>query len=721
MRHLAAFLALLLFAGAAEALPIQRCSNITSFDYVRRADICGDGTEDCCPADLSAVAPDADPGETMVDFTFTTDKGQDRAGNTTAYACAYVSVPPDDADRVVSGSGACVGSGSVTVSASGAQSGTLSSLTAGTSYAGLCVVHVWDDATANELACSSVGFTTDGTPSVLSGYFVADGVSGTACDNSWTGTLQKPNGGLTDGPWCDSTPVEANVSANGSDVYYLTGGDWGADTLLTVDWTGTSGDQSFLAGYCIDTSDSDNPKLWSSTGTGCGAKPILPKIEGSGIDYFTISGIQWNDNVTQFLNWSNFTGLTVENVDCTNKDWSSGQGLYFSGTSEDLLLDNLNCSGESAVGQYGNGNDLIETTPGVNYVEIRNSTLRQGEHNLLVMGGNYGYLHGNTFDNTETSDGTTGYRAFSLIVGSDSNDPGEPYGRHLVERNIVQSGNHPTSKPAVAKFQVSDSVIRFNDFRTKQTQHDEMLQLRTCCFDVPGDGNLTEAETRAPKVANLRIYNNVFSIPGRSIAGRISSVNTQDNPATEVEFIYVFNNHVAAKQTGQVHDDFEFNIGVPFQQGNAISGSKIESNSWTDVLAAVTCSVSGVVTGTLEDCAASYSASIRNNVYGSSGGAGLGRTLTTTSGSGTASTTLTVVDAAVFYPKLQAPTTGRVLYAGDSIVVNGQTRTVTAVNLSTNQITLDSAATWSSGQTVTLAGYTAGYTGLPPEATAGDQ
>lgn len=73
---------------------------------------------------------------------------------------------------------------------------------------------------------------------------------------------------------------------------------------------------------------------------------------------------------------------------------------------------------------------------------------------------------------------------------------------------------------------------------------------------------------------------------------------------------------------------------------------------------------------------------------------GAGGPLTTTTGSGT-STNLTVVDSTWF-----SYGHGRSDTPGDTITVDGQTRTITAINDSTNTLTLDSAVTWTAGMAV---------------------
>ena len=95
------------------------------------------------------------------------------------------------------------------------------------------------------------------------------------------------------------------------------------------------------------------------------------------------------------------------------------------------------------------------------------------------------------------------------------------------------------------------------------------------------------------------------------------------------------------------------------------------------------------------------------------GGAGFGVDLTTVASTGSG-TVLPVADAGVFKERIYAPNIGVEYYAGDEITFNGQTRTVIDRNLTTNELTLSVAATWTSGDPVNLANYTAGYTGLPP-------
>jgi hypothetical protein len=80
-----------------------------------------------------------------------------------------------------------------------------------------------------------------------------------------------------------------------------------------------------------------------------------------------------------------------------------------------------------------------------------------------------------------------------------------------------------------------------------------------------------------------------------------------------------------------------------------------------------------------------------------------GRFLTTTVGTGTSSTLVTVADAGFFHD-------GYGMVSGDTIRVGSQTVTITAVNYAANTLTVTPAISWSSGQGVSLP-----YSGSAPD------
>lgn len=332
---------LLAVAWAAYSLPLQQCTNVTTGQYVDRRDVCGDGTEDCCPADLSAVAPDSDPAETTVDFTFTTDKGQDRDGNTTAYACAYTGATPPTEAEVIAGTGPCAGTDTVTVSSSGSgKSGTITGLSAGTAYTGIAVVHVWDDRVTNEVALSTTGFSTDpGGGSPVTGYFIdpaggSDAAAGTSAATAWK-TCEKPNSVamsgilyIKAGTGSDCTTTNGlNASWSSGEIhpYYLDG---------STPFKGLNG----LARPVIrSTSAGNNPLNVSGANfvigeiaTDWDSMNITPRdwdidITGDGVTIDAAHGNGWNDSdeaTTKFLAFAGFNRgwvrINADNVTVQN-------------------------------------------------------------------------------------------------------------------------------------------------------------------------------------------------------------------------------------------------------------------------------------------------------------------------------------------------------------------------------------------------------------------
>lgn len=416
-----------------------------------------------------------------------------------------------------------------------------------------------------------------------------------------------------------------------------------------------------------------------------------------------------------------FVRLELSGVTARNASLSRSS-FVFQGQSEDLRIANADWSGRTLAGEYGNGNDLIQIGGGVRFIEIAYSTFRQGEHNLLNLKGSYAFIHHNNFDNTEVSDGTTGYRAFSLsaprgLSGASSYaDPGPPYGYHLVEHNRIASGDPgPNFNAATAKFQTADTIIRFNEFRARSPRQLEMIQMQTCCW---GEGN---APFRAPVVEDQRIYNNRFPQMAETFS-RFRTPTYPENPRTINAGSWIFNNHFGRfRNSNPEFARFSWDIHPDLQRASEISGYRVESNSFQDNADLVTCSLSDTTAMmALTECGSRHSGAIQRNRFGSSGGAGQGRALTVTTGSGSNARQIAVEDARVFYPKLVSPKSGRVIFPGDLITVAGTQARVTSINTSTNTIFVDRPVSWTAQTPLNLSEHPPGYTGLPPTAQSGD-
>lgn len=284
------------------------------------------GTPDC-PTALSGTAPGANLQDTSTDVQSTLDQ----TGGT-VYRCVYLdTATPPSFEQIVAGTDgddvACVSAANSSASST-AYSSNVTGLTAATDY--LVSVAVLSASGKRSLVSTSQSFTTTGGAApggddlTNSGTFVGCGV-GASDSNNGTSHAQR----------LASLPTGLAVGAN---VYLETDCVW-EDTKWAVNWSGTSGDRVEINTYCVDTSDSNKPKAWTSGGTGCGAKAEINgtyeidaggcAADGYGADCeYALSGTNSSAVPTsQYQGLLEVTApyVTIENVAIHD---SAGDGLY---------------------------------------------------------------------------------------------------------------------------------------------------------------------------------------------------------------------------------------------------------------------------------------------------------------------------------------------------------------------------------------------------------
>lgn len=569
-----------------------------------------------------------------------------------------------------------------------------------------------DNALNESPASSVVSDTTDtSTPQTLTGIFV-DGQNGS---DSYDGTSPVFTSGTT-GP---KATVSAGISACsiGDSLYLVNGQSYGFATY-DLDWnSGANSSQAAeLAGCYIS-----GGQAFRWTEASGEPRPIVNFRMRSTNDYFTIHGLQTATASYTLLASSvwNFTLSYIQSTRTTD-DTQAGVFWFYNGRNGQRMINILNCSFTWADGlNWALGTDYVKIDTGYRYGEIAYNTFTRAHHDCLGLLGSNFWVHHNTFDNTSVA-GTTGYRACSFNVERDlppdEDDGGEPYGENLIENNTFISATTPgvENTAPIIKMQNKRTIYRFNTFDAFcSTTNADVFQIQTCCSD-PFASHL------APLVADQRFYNNSITASGFQRWSRVRTFQTdgsagnQENTRTENHDNWIFNNHFAGEPLASAEALWEFQqIASAYRVGNVISQNKVEYNTYSS--SRTSAFIQDATNGqqTLATAESNFPSYINNNTVNSSGGAGLGRDIATTVGSGTG-TTMTVTDAGSFMPTITDDVNGEV-YSGDVISVNGQTATVTGRNLALNQLSLSASLTWSDGQAVNLDGYAAGYTGVAPE------
>lgn len=227
----------------------------TSFQCPGGEWVVNPGTPDCPTQVESARA-----GDLLTDTTTNVQSDLHQTGGT-GYWCIYPAANADpDWDQLVAGNDgtdtACVDSGNGTAS-SATFSGSATGLTAATDYK--TAQGVLRNGKRSKVSVSDT-FTTLG------------GAAPGGDDLTNTGFFYSPTGNDSNNGLSPATAKLTLPSSlsTGTNVYLETDGVW--NQQWNISWNGTAGDLVEIDTYCIDTSDGNKPKAWTSGGTGCGEK-----------------------------------------------------------------------------------------------------------------------------------------------------------------------------------------------------------------------------------------------------------------------------------------------------------------------------------------------------------------------------------------------------------------------------------------------------------------
>lgn len=559
---------------------------------------------------------------------------------------------------------------------------------------------------------------TEPPAEVVTGIFV-DATNGS---DSYNGTSATYTGG-SNGP---KATVGAGIAACslGDSLYLLNNNTYGtllSFTTYDMDWNAgsTTAQAAELAGCYVS---GGFPYRWSEASGQ--PKPVINFRMRSTNENFSLYGLEIN-SLSYVLRATNTNNFQLQYLDVARTGSDTSDVFWFNGSagSKGFWVQNCDFDYAEASIDWADGNDMIKFNEYHDYIRVDNCNFDRAPHDCLSIAGSEYIVENNTFNN-QAADGIEGYRACSFYAPRDSvgsSDGGEPYGSGLVQNNAFYGSNSPTAAeytPPICKMQTKYGIFRFNSFEHNSTgtypaiPHD-LWQMQTCCA-----GGASEIRT-APLVASQRLYNNLVTVTGSSARRWIrqgtagtDGTSGSENTRTEQHDNWVFNNHFQGVLNSSGEEMFEFqNIAASYRVGNAISQNKVEYNSFSDSTTSgfLNDATNGVQT--LAQAEANWPAYVNNNTVGSSGGAGLGRDLAQTVGSGT-STTLTVDDAGVFQPRIYDADVGEI-YAGDTLTVGGQTATVLTRDLTNNTLGLSTSVTWTAGQAVNLDGYLAGSTGIP--------
>lgn len=381
-----------LACGAAHAVPLQTCPNVS--DFVLRQDVCGDGTEDCCPANLSSPTSGANLTSTSSDGSFVTDKDSG-----TAYACAKPSgEDAPTAAELIAGTD-CDGHETVTVSATGTVTftggNTVDGLTASTEHI-LYYLHDWDHRVSHEIVASAA-FTT-----LAGGGGGGSDLTGTVYVVSTTG--DDADDGLDDSTaWATLTKVGTSVNTAGADVCMLPGTY--TDQYLSLDWGGSGSDRGTLMSCYVnggaiykwdtgpDASNAANRAVIDITGMDC-QTPVIG-IASSTVDvhHIDITGsghncTNWYD-IGAFLQVASSAVSDVEFEDVGCDAWGSATEARSQNKEERVRCFNISNGSEITIrdSTLQNAYGALQINWNANRIAFVDNTVTDMVHNCIGIQG----------------------------------------------------------------------------------------------------------------------------------------------------------------------------------------------------------------------------------------------------------------------------------------------------------------------------------------------
>ncbi len=296
------------------------------------------------------------------------------------------------------------------------------------------------------------------------------------------------------------------------------------------------------------------------------------------------------------------------------------------------------------------GNDNIVLVDAADRNVIQDNTLTLGRHSLLSMRcSNFNVVRANTFDNASQ-------KAIEVYdcegVGSDNPVRYDAAHRNLFELNQVirtRASSQDNDYNAI-QHGAQQTIVRRNVFRNNDG----------------GGVNYAEYANEARYIYGNRLYHNTFyANKCYAIIGDIGTSNYRDQ---RVKNNILYRNVTCSGGATQTR--------IPDTGAVILTSNAIETSS----------------PGFVNEAANDFNLTSGSRMID----AAAALTATASAGSGT---TMTVQDASYFYAGHGIP--GEV---GDSIQIMGRPEwaVVTAINYSTNMLTLDRSLTWSSGDGVTL-------------------
>ncbi|MBJ6751616.1 polysaccharide lyase domain-containing protein [Geomonas anaerohicana] len=465
------------------------------------------------------------------------------------------------------------------------------------------------------------------------------------------------NAGSSTAPWKTVTKVNGMSFYPGDQILFKCGGSW--DTLLKPS-SGTSG----------------SPVSYGAYGTG--NKPLIRGFYASSKSYITAQNIAFRNGSTD----SPATILTSHHIvlrncdiiaDPSNSTWAA---LYMLLNSHHNEISGCNIAHLTTSRQ----SDAVNLRRNANYNIIRNNNIGAATHYSLSLEGfdstyptyscNYNLIQGNTIYNPQ---GAT----MGLQSGSSNN---------VVEKNTVYGGkstSYDANLPRTFKAVSQNNIIRYNILRDNTTSTSSGLGMEVYAYN-----------TDPPNVAiGNRVYNNTIT---NITKYPIVIATNGDSGATAYNNYFknnaVYNNldtyQLWIQKNSVIYDNF-FSNNLFFKTGtSAIMNVQGKYGTVADIQAAdPTHFKSNLQTAPMLD--STYKPQIGSPCIDA------GDFLTKVTSAGGSGSVITVADDGYF-------SDGMGLTAGDTIMVGNYTATITAINRSTHQITLNQSVTFKTGDAVSM-------------------
>jgi len=426
-------------------------------------------------------------------------------------------------------------------------------------------------------------------------------------------------------------------------------------------------------------------------------------------NYIHVKGITFTNPTGEFVSFNDNCASVEDNTGSTyniiednifthtgNSGTWTGILLSWNADYNQILNNTITISGTvsgNGLGLNGIIDDGIYIYKNASYNLIYGNTVTGGQHYPLAQVGESAYY--NVWSNNTA---TSVHHAIMNVVGGASNgsdwtlidsntlvNPGDD--ERLAGRDFGNNYN--------LQIDGDNHIVRRNIFGVTDDQ--------TTTFWEGAVGSYVGVGNTHKKTTNMHFYHNVMyrHLRGFSIDwGQTDAIDCVDN---------IFKNNISYAHSGE---EVQFHI-------IAADDQEITYNSWTPAVQTFDYKALDGVNDSLTDVETSYSDEWSNNISAlpaftntasfatmdwtltsASGVIDVGTHLTVTSGTGDGDTALTVVDAGYFYTTGSPWNTPGTTMANDTIYVNAATpftTTITAINYTTNTLTLAAVQTWQDG------------------------